>query len=427
MLEKEAKFSTLGADAKVTFEEMPKLLEGREAMLKVVDSAIPSAREVVTHFEADHVVSKDSLESFKNPLTILSESVTKAIAQESFSAVKVQLVELKQKVDEAAKLTPADFAQGMQSTGYAKAQAVMQSLYDWSTALERDVVNFKSGIHALSVAKLADAVQQTEVALRPLQNEESISKWVSSHTQEANKVGEVIAAAMAKVSASETDPAFASVREDLGDLKKLLTDLSRVFPVQVAEAYPPSVDAKGEKAIVHETVALATALGADLQRELTNTLGVQKPAPATQVANAPSGASQGAGSSSGQVVHHHHHGSNNNMLLWYMLFNNNNGYNSGYSYVPNHAPTYSGATRLRTSPEYSSFSKASEAAHSTVSGGKGGFQSHTSGPLGRSAPSASSSSVGKSGGGASSSSHSTGSSHVGGFGSGKSSSAGFGG
>jgi hypothetical protein len=427
MLEKEAKFSTLGADAKVTFEEMPKLLEGRETMLKVVDAAIPSARELVTHFEADHAVRNGSLDLLKGHLTVLSEVITTAVANETFSAVKVQLVELKQKVDEAAKLTSADFEQGMQSKGYTKAQAVMQSLYDWSTALERDVVNFKSGIHALSVAKLADVVQQTEVALRPLQNEESISKWVYLQNEDAKKIGDVITVAIEKVSASASDPAFASVREDLGDLKNLLIDLSKVFPAQVAEAYPPSTDSKSEKALVNETVALTSALGADLHRELTNTLGVQKPAPATPVANAPSKDSQGAGSTSGQVVHHHHHGSGNNMLLWYMLFNNNNGYNSGYSYVPNHTPTYSGATRLRSSAEYSSFSKASEAAHSTVSGGKGGFQSHTSGPLGRSAPSASSSSVGKSGGGVSSSSHSTGSGHVGGFSSGKSSSAGFGG
>jgi hypothetical protein len=213
MLEREAKFSTLGTESKVTFEQMPKLLESREAMLKAVDSTIPHAREVVTHFEADHVVSKESLESLKIQLTTLQEIVTASSGSESFEAVKVRLTELKQKIDEVAVLTVADFGQGAQSVGYLKIQPLMQALYDWNTALERDVVNFKAGVHALSVAQLADVVAKTEAALKPIQNEESITKWVSLHNEDARKVGEAITTAIAKVSESATDQAFASVRD----------------------------------------------------------------------------------------------------------------------------------------------------------------------------------------------------------------------
>jgi hypothetical protein len=425
MLEREAKFSTLGTESKVTFEQMPKLLESREAMLKAVDSTIPHAREVVTHFEADHVVSKESLESLKVQLATLQEIVTASSGSESFEAVKVRLTELKQKIDEVAVLTVADFEQGAQSVGYLKIQPLMQALYDWNTALERDVVNFKAGVHALSVAQLADVVAKTEAALKPIQNEESITKWVSLHNEDARKVGEAITTAIAKVSESATDQAFASVREDLGDLKNLLMDLSKVFPTPLAEAYPSTNEGKSEKALVVETVALASALGADLQRELTNTLGVQKPDASIQTAKAT--APSGSGNNGVGVTEvHHHHSSGNNMMLWYMLFNNNRGYDSGYSYVPNHAPMYSGATRLRSSPEYASFSKASEASHSTLTG-HSNFTSHTSGPLGRSTPSVSSGGFGKSSSGVSSSSHSSRAGHVGGFNSGRSSSAGFGG
>jgi hypothetical protein len=131
----------------------------------------------------------------------------------------------------------------------------------------------------------------------------------------------------------------------------------------------------------------------------------------------------------GTQVVHHHHGSSNNLLLYYMLFNNNRGYNSGYTYVPNHTPSYSGVSRLRTSPEYSSFSKTSEDNHTTLRG-HGSFASHASGPLGRptpAGPSASSGSRFKSSRGISSPSRSSSSSHVGGFNAGRSSSAGFGG
>jgi len=423
MLEKEAKFSTIGIDAKVPLQDMPKLLEQREPLAKAIDGAIPHARELVTNFEADGKLPQGTLESLKTSLQGVEKALMTAATQESFAPIKSKLVEFSEKVKEIQQIAPADFQKGTESAGYSKTQAVMQSLYDWGTAVERDIVNLKSGTHALKIATLVDAVQKTETSLKTVDKEESISKWVSSHSAEATKIGESVATAIASVGKSASDPAFTAVHEDLGDLKKLLMDLSKVFPTPTAEAYPSSPDAKSEKALVKETLALVAALRADLQKELTHTLGVQAPSAVAQTPGSSQPATSGA---PGTQVTHHHHDSGSNLMLWYMLLNNNRGYGSGFTYVPNHAPTYSNASRLRTSPEYSSFAKTSQDNHSTL-GGRGGFGSHVSGPLGRSAPSVSGGSGFKAGSGISSPSRSTGASHIGGFGAGRSSSAGFGG
>jgi hypothetical protein len=428
MLEKEAKFSTLATDAKIALPEMPKLLEEREALVKTIDEAIPQARELVTNFEADGVLPQGRLESFKPSLIAVERATASALAQESFAPVKEKLAELSARVAAIQSLAEMDFAQGTQSVGYSKTNAVMQSLYDWSTALDRDVVNLKAGVYALKVATLSEMIQKTEGALKTVDTQESVSKWISAHPQEATTMGESIAATITTLSTNANDPVFVSLGDDLRDLKTLLMDLSKVFPTPTAEAFPTSADAKSEKALVKETIALVAAIRADLEKELTNTIGAKSEVKSPQSTDATAkNVTPGGGSPATQVTHHHHD-SGSNMMLWYMLLNNNRGYGSGYTYVPNHTPSYSGASRLRTSPEYSSFAHTSSENHSTF-GGRSGFSSHSSGPLGRAAPSAPSVSSGgfKSSSGFSAPSHSSSPSHVGGFNAGRSSSAGFGG
>ncbi len=403
MLEKEAKFSTLAVDAKVAVSDTPELLAQRELLMKAIDGVIPSARELVTTFEADGKLHLDSLEQYKKELKSLQTALAKATGEESFAPVKVKLEELSNKVAEFQLVTAADFATCNRSAGYTKAQDLMQSLHDWHNVLERDVGRLAAGVYALKLAGFLDTLTRAENQLKIIEKEESIAKAEIVDRAEARKEIDVLAKYTTAIDKIEKDYAFASVREDLGDLRKLLADISI-----------RAQDGKSEKALIREAIELVGALRADLERELKYSVGAKVPEAPPQVKGAQAPQPAASSTPATQPV-----------SLWYLVINQARPGVSGYSYVPNQTPTYSDVSRLRSSPQYAAFAKTSQDNHSFLTN-HFELSSHGAGPLGRPAPSVSASGI-RSGGGSVISSHGADSGHVGGFNAGRSSSSGFGG
>lgn len=367
-LTKEAKFSTLATDSKIPLPEMPKLLEQREALAKAINGAIPHARAVVMELEAKGGLKATSFEFLTTALEGVAKAATASAEQEGFAAAREKLKELATKAEEVRKLTPDALPKApLTSPVYLQTKSLMENLYDWSTALDRDIVNLKQGTYALKVANLSTTLSKTESVVQPLLAETSLKSWAALHPQEATKAKEEIATTIDTLKKAIPDPALAPVSNLLSNLASLLTPVSDALTVKSGESVtppsqPPAQPAPSEAAspqpqrppedITREALATIIALRMDLNRELTNTLGAQSQPEVALGAVSPGGATTSAAQEQPTQVVHHHHNSGMNPLVWYMLFNNNS-QGAGYTYVPNHTPTYSGTNRFYSSKEYS--------------------------------------------------------------------------
>lgn len=426
-IEKEVKFSTFGADAKVTLDSMPQHQTSREGLKKSLDNATAALNGAISSIEETHTCSDAVLKVIQSAAADALKAVKQASTDTHLASSALKLTELGQLLEQASKLTKNDFSTNIDSAGYQKISRLQGEMHDWGDVLGRDLDLIRLGMHAREVALLNNHLEGSSAQLKTFLEVPNLApEWLASHGSELTLFRAQLQVCLEQTQKSAQSTGFTEISQDLGDVTRLLKDvLHATDHGQIKEFFTAKAgeSSSAGQALVKEASKLVDALKADMHKELASTLGAQAPQGGTP--NAPVQGTSGTGGGT-QVVHHYH--SSPNFLTWYLLMNHGGGYHGSYTYVPNQHYGYSGSSRFRSSPEYSSFSHASHDSHSVL-GGKAGVESHASGTTaggrGVSSSSGSSTHIGSSSSSRSSPSHFGGSGS--GFSGGKSFSSGFGG
>lgn len=371
VIEKEAKFSTIGNEAKISLSESPTYLKSRETVKEKVTSLLGPINTLIQNIEETHSLPGDNLQKLQFKIKEAHQDLNKLTSTESYQSCKSNLQELDQRLKSVVNLNSSEFISNIDSPAYQKVIQLQQQLYDWNDALERDIVNLKLAVHAGDLASLSQSLDTASSKLTQMSNLPSLSSsWLSANKNEVAVTISALETAESQLKKAASAEAFREIKDDLNDCANLISDTKFAFKNEnQPEYFNNNTPTKSAGVVlIKETNDLLKALNADLKKELFSTIGVQNSSVAnnnTENTNFNTAQGHSGGSSS------------NNFLLWYMLFNRNNGYHGGYTYIPKSNHEYSGSNRLRSSAEYGSFSNTSHENHGTLAG-KSDLNSHKS-------------------------------------------------
>ncbi len=415
-VEKEAKFSTFAENARVPLHEMSSKVESRQQLKTHFDELRVAVNAAVGQIEETQGVTSTALAAVLEKGKAVNSSIDTVLGASPHTQAAQEKAQIKTLLDQLAQIKAAggsgEIKGNIDSPLYQKLHQLQTETYEWGDALERDIGMLQVGVHGKQIAELANELESTVEHLKLFPLGTTDAAWLTGHPEEVNVAQALIKLDLKHIAQAKSSPAFSTIHEDLGDLEKLLQDLSRSLePGNQAKffAKEQGKELSAGQALLNEARSLVAALHTDLSKELATSIGAQEPAPSAQTPATAQQQYRGGGH-----IHHYH--------MWYMPFNTyHGGYGGGYSYTPHSSYSYSGVNRLRSSNEYQSFTSAAHDGHAVL-GGKEGVTSHANGATSRSVVHG-----GDAHFNSGASHHPSGSGKVGGFNTGKSFSSGFGG
>ncbi len=377
---KEAKFSTIGNDAQIRLSD----IEGHYSFRSNLQSGLVGVRNelssLVAQVESAGSVSKDAVERLQSSIKITEGVIASALKDSKLSGGTTQLNQIATSLTAVGAFNAADFTTG--SPAYTTAVTARDQLFDFDTAIGRDISVLTQGMKGAAVAKLNVKLSHAERDLKVIATQADTPDWLTKNQSAVDAAKASAAELKAEVAKARNESFFGPLQDDLGDLDRLLGDVQTVLasPDVYAQYWTRELSKpkSAGQSVVDETEKFIAALQQDTREEVQTTLAAvapsQVPGASSNGTAAPTGAQPGT-----TVVYRDSGTSTNDLLLYYMLFNRGGGSYPVYTYPPSNSWSYSGSDRFRTSSQYDTFSRTSNDTASTVnsSSTRGGLSSRT--------------------------------------------------
>lgn len=213
---KEAKYSTLGDNTKIPLGDIEPHYNLRNGLKEALAPARSEIMDILSAAEG-RKVDQATLDRLHKTLETTETALTKAADDKMMTNGKEKLVQLIGNLEALRKTTLEDFASGTDSVGYSRAVRAQEGTGDLNDALERDLHIMKQGKFAVEIIKLDNVLELFNDSAAPIETADTA--WFTAHKNELDTFRARADEALKLVTAAEGNEAFASIREDLSDVK----------------------------------------------------------------------------------------------------------------------------------------------------------------------------------------------------------------